>query len=141
MIFPFIQPQATQETTELELYREIKWAFKEDRPIFKNGKPVIVTGNEAAKVWVWNALQTVRRRYVIYTYNYGNDIEELVGQPYSDDVKILECRRYLKECLMINPYITDVTDIQVDFSKHELEVCCKVHTIYGTFTIGGEDGV
>ena len=48
-IFPFIQPE-TQEEESLPLYREVKWDFKTDKPVFKNGNPVTVTGNEAIKV-------------------------------------------------------------------------------------------
>ena len=60
-IFPFIQP-AAQEEESLPLCRETKWNFTEDKPVFKNGEPVIVTGNEAVKVWIWNALKTERKR-------------------------------------------------------------------------------
>ena len=103
-IFPFIQPGIINEQSELNLYKEVKWDFKEDLPIFKNGETIIVTGKEAVKVWIWNALKTVRKRYKIYTWNYGNDVEELIGSPYSYELKKEEASRYIKECLTINPF-------------------------------------
>lgn len=130
-IFPFIQPE-TQEEESLPLYREVKWDFKTDKPVFKNGNPVTVTGNEAVKVWIWNALKTKRKRYVIYTHNYGSDIEELIGQPYSEAVKSIEAGRYIEDSLLINPYITAVKDIETVFENERLTISFSAQTIYGS---------
>lgn len=137
-IFPFIQPGIINEQSELNLYKEVKWDFKEDLPIFKNGETIIVTGKEAVKVWIWNALKTVRKRYKIYTWNYGNDVEELIGSPYSYELKKEEAARYIKECLTINPYITNITNINTDFNEDNLIISFKAETIYGDIHMGGD---
>lgn len=139
-IFPFIQP-AAQEEESLPLCRETKWNFTEDKPVFKNGEPVIVTGNEAVKVWIWNALKTKRKRYVIYTHNYGSDIEELIGQPYSEAVKSIEAGRYIEDCLLINPYITAVKDTEAVFEKDSLKISFSAETIYGSIEMRGDSFV
>lgn len=139
-IFPFIQP-AAQEEESLPLCRETKWNFTKDKPVFKNGEPVIVTGNEAVKVWIWNALKTERKRYVIYTHNYGSDIEELIGQPYSEAVKSIEAGRYIEDCLLINPYITAVKDIEAVFEKDCLKISFSAETIYGSIEMRGDSFV
>ena len=136
-IFPFIQPESYKESTDEE-EKEIKWNFERDLPVLKNGEPVTVTGKEAVKVWVWNALKTTRNRFVIYTENYGCDIEELIGRQYSAEVKQLEARRYIEECLKINPKITRVNIIDVCFgesARELLEIECEIETIYGSFDI------
>ncbi|MCI1958195.1 MAG: DUF2634 domain-containing protein [Clostridia bacterium] len=133
--FPFIQPEA-EETSEMELYKEVKWNFENDRPVFRLKEPVIVTGNEAVKTWAWNALNTARKRWDIFTWNYGSDFDELIGQAYSSDVKTSECKRYLKECLLINPYISSVENIEVNFDNNGLlMISCTVKTIYGEASI------
>lgn len=129
-LFPSIQPD-TIETSELELYKEIKWDFDNNIPVFQNGSPVIVTGKEAVLVWAWKALHTPRFRYEIYTWDYGSEVESLIGQPFTEDLKQSEAARYIRECLLINPYITDITDINVSFNDGVLNISCTIETVYG----------
>ena len=100
-------------------------------PLFKKGEPVIVTGKEAAQVWIWKALKTQRTRYEIYSWNFGSEVETLIGQNYSQELKQAEAARYVREALEINPYITSVTGIKVDFADCRLTITAIVNTIYG----------
>lgn len=134
-LFPIIQPQTAEINTELPLYKEVKWDFEKNIPIFKNGSPVIVTGKEAVLVWAWKALHTPRFRHEIYTWDYGCEVESLIGQPFTEELKQSEAVRYVKECLMINPYITDVTNVSVSFADGKLSISCTIETIYGEVTI------
>lgn len=134
-IFPVIQPKVQAVEMPLPIYREIAWDYEKDEPIFENGSPVIIEKKEALTVWVWNALNTVRGRHEIFTRNYGNDMENLIGQPYSEDLKRAEAARYVRECLLINPYIKSVDDISVSFSDCELTVSLLVSTAYGDIKI------
>lgn len=134
-IFPIIQPEAVAAETELPLYKEIDWDFERNIPIYKNGSPSIVTGKRAVLVWAWKALHTQRYKYDIYTWDYGSEIESLIGQSFTNELKQSEAVRYVKECLMINPYITDVTDLSVAFSDDLITIRCKVITIYGEVAI------
>jgi hypothetical protein len=130
-IFPIIQPQAAEENTELKLYREVKWDYENNIPVFINGSPVMISGMEAVFVWAWKALHTSRFRHEIYSWDYGNEAESLIGQPFSEDLKQSEGARYVRECLMINPYITDVEDIAVSFERDIMTIECRIETIYG----------
>lgn len=130
-LFPIIQPEAVETDTELPMYKEVAWDYENNIPIFKNGNPVIIEGKEAVMVWAWNALHTERFKYEIYTWDYGNEAESLIGQNYSDELKQSEAARYVQECLLINPYITDVKNISVDFTDDLLTITGTVITIYG----------
>ena len=77
------------------------------------------------------ALQTTRFRHEIYTWAYGSDYETLIGQAYTDELKEAEAPRYLRECLLINPYITTVKNINVDFEADRLTVEATAVTVYG----------
>jgi len=134
-IFPIIQPEAIAAETELPLYKEIDWDFERNIPIYKNGSPSIVTGKRAVLVWAWKALRTQRYKYDIYTWDYGCEIESLIGQSFTRELKQSEAARYVKECLMINPYITDVTDVSVAFSNDLISIQCKILTVYGEVVI------
>jgi Protein of unknown function (DUF2634). len=130
-IFPIIQPEASETSTELILYKEVKWDFENNVPVFLNGAPVIVTGKEAVLVWVRKALQTQRYRHEIYTWDYGCENESLIGKPFTDELKQSEATRYVKECLMINQYIIDVKNIKTEFSGETLIINATIETIYG----------
>lgn len=130
-IFPVIsQNNDTSETTDTT-YKDIKWNFEDDKPVFKNGEPVYVYGNDALKTWIWNALKTERKMWEIWTWDYGNDIFSLIGKPFSADVKNTEAARMIEECLLVNQYIKSVDNIDVDFSDDNLTISLSITTVYG----------
>lgn len=132
-IFPMIQPPADGDSPAqaLPLAREVAWDYARDVPVFRSGEPVTVTGKEAVKVWIWNAIHTPRYQYEIYSWAYGSEFESLLGQAYTEKLKTAEAPRFLRECLLINPYITAVKNIAVSFAGARLTVEGTVETIYG----------
>ena len=136
-MFPMIQPTAdeTGEAQTLPLAQEVAWDYENDVPIYRQGEPVIVTGKEAVKVWIWNAIHTERYRYEIYSWAYGSEFHSLIGQAYTPNLKTAEAPRYLRECLLINPYITAVNNITVEFADARLTVNGTAATIYGEVPI------
>ena len=133
-LFPIIQPEAAAGAG-LSLYKEVAWDYEQGRPIFKEGSPVFVTGKDAVKVWIWKALVTNRKRYAIYDWDFGNDAETLIGQDFASSTKQAEAARYIREALEINPYITDIGGIKVDFSDSTLTIEATVTTVYGEVDI------
>ena len=131
-IFPMIDPAEGESSSQaLPLCREVAWDFEQDVPVFQGGEPVIVEGKEALKVWIWRALRTPRFKYEIYTWAYGSEFEHLLGRTYTDAVKTAEAPRYLRECLLTNPYITSIKDISVAFESARLTVSGTAVSIYG----------
>ena len=136
-LFPLIEApdQAGLGTGALPLYREVAWDFDADRPRWRGGSPVWVTGAQAVATWAWNALHAVRGHLVLFTRNYGCELQELTGRPYTAEVKEAEAVRYVQECLKVNPYINDVTQISASFSGSTLSLQCVVSTIYGEVNV------
>ena len=131
-IFPIVQPEAADHrTAALPMCREVAWDFECGMPLFSAGQPLMVSGAEAVKVWIWKAIKTVRRRHDIYTWDFGCEAEDLVGRPFTPAVKESEAVRYIKEALTPNPYIKDVRRVDVTFSEAQLIISCAVSTIYG----------
>lgn len=133
-IFPFIGVPADyqmQKTEELELFREVAWNFEKDEPILENGDFKIVEGNEAIKVWVYKCIKTNRYEHEVHSWNYGTELSELIGQKYSKGLTESEASRYIKEALLINPYILDVNVKDTKFTDDLLSVDIEISTIYG----------
>lgn len=133
-VFPFIDGDdgvTLDKTASMPLYREVAWDFTVDRAIFQDGKPKIVVRNEAIKVWVYKAIKTARYQYEIYTWDYGSEIETLIGRGYVKGFIDNEAARYIEEALMVNPYITKVYNLIVTFRDDVLHVDGEIDTIYG----------
>jgi hypothetical protein len=134
-LFPIIQPQITEMQTELKMFKEVKWDYENNIPVFTNGSPVIIIGKDAVLVWAWKALHTSRFRHEIYTWDFGCEAESLIGQPITDELKQSEAARYVRECLLINPYIISVNNISTTFENDILSISCVIDTIYGEVSI------
>ena len=131
-LFPFVTyKEDIVKNNSFPLYREIAWDFKRDIPILENGDFKIVEGNEAIKVWVYKALLTPRYNYSIYSWNYGSELMDLIGKAYTPSLTKEEAKRYIKEALLINPYILEVTVVDTSFNNGLLSADIKLLTIYG----------
>ena len=131
-LFPFISNiDEVKIDNSFPLYKEIAWDFKKDNQIIQNGDFKIVEGNEAIKVWVYKALLTPRYNYSIYSWDYGSELMDLVGKAYTSSLTKEEAKRYIKEALLINPYILEVNVVDTSFSNGILSADIKLLTIYG----------
>ena len=107
------------------------WDFRTNKPVWKGGNPVYVTGGRAVLVWAWNALHTMRFNHDVFSTDYGLDGNTLLGQAYSGEVRESEAIRIVRETLQVNPYITNVTQVSVSFEGSVLHLSFKLTTIYG----------
>ena len=139
-LFPLISAPPAAEAGSagsLPLAREIAWDFERNVPVWRGGQPVYVTGQKAVKVWAWNALHAQRGRHAVYTWDYGLGIHALTGRTWSEDIKRSEAIRYVRECLLVNPYITSVEQISVELDGSTLKVEATMNTVYGEVTLRG----
>lgn len=134
-LFPFIQPEVSVSMEPLPVAREVAWDFDRDLPVLKNGEPVFCEGAEAVAVWAFNALNTVRYRHEIFSWDYGCELEALIGQPYQADTKRSEAERYVKEALLVSPYIQAVRVSDPCFEGSTLHMTVELTTVYGRETL------
>ena len=129
-LFPEAQT-ALSAISALPMAWEMAWDFEADRPVLRGGEPIIVTGVEAVKVWAFNAIKTVRYRWEMFSFQYGNELTRLIGQPFAADTKRAEAVRYIQEALLVSAYITrvDVTDLALEGATLSAHV--TITTIYG----------
>ena len=133
-IFPFIDPQEMEiEETEPPMAREWAWDFEKMDFKIKDGKMYQVEGKEAVKIWLWKLFQTPRYRYLIFNWNYGHELENLIGQGYTQGYLNSEAERYVREAIEYNlkDYVTDVKNINVSFDEEILTIEFTAITPYG----------
>lgn len=123
-------PKAKAET--LEMFKDVLWDMKLNKPVFKDGEIVIAQGIEALQGWAYRAIQTERYKFKIHSRSYGNEIKSLIGKPLTSEVKEIEGKRYLEECLMVNPYITGISDYKIVQNDGDVDISFKLNTIYGS---------
>lgn len=134
--FPFMAAIAGAAEDELEVFREYAWDFEHQRFIYdKQGNHVIVEKQEAVKVWIFKALQTERFKYLAYSNQYGLELERFIGKVMDVQERISELKRCIVECLMVNPYIKAIRDMQFAGEGDRLLCTFVCVTIYGEVKI------
>ena len=137
-IFPFIglpEDYILPKTEELQIFREVAWDFEKDDPILEKGDFKIIEKKEALKVWIYKCIKTNRYEHEIYSLEYGTELSELIGQKYTKGLTESEASRFIKEALLINPYILEVNVKSANFNRDILSANVKVSTIYGEVEI------
>ena len=76
--------------------------------------------------------------YLAYFDDYGIELEKFIGTGPNDGQRSSELFRYVKEGLMVNPYITDVTALQVTQEHKKITMVIHLETVYGEVEMGIE---
>lgn len=138
-IFPFIDASVTDSAaTETETPKEYAWDFEKNEFQLIDGKVQIVEGLEAIKIKVYKALITQRYRYLIYSWDYGSEFEQLIGKNYSKELTEAEAKRFTEEALKVyfdKGWITAIKDFEISFSGDELSISFTIVTPYGEANI------
>lgn len=89
---------------------------------------------EAMKQAIYKILQTERFEYLIYSWNYGIELNAVVGKSFQ--VFASEIKRVIREALLADSRITDVTDFQVEqIDKRTARVSFTAETIFGEIPV------
>ena len=92
----------------------------------------IVEGKEAIKVWIWCCLQTQRFRYPIYSWDYGADMEQYIGRAVSREFLQTDCEDEIRSAMLVNPYISDITDFNVERKNDQIHISFRTATDFET---------
>jgi len=89
----------------------------------------MVDGHEAVRQAAWFILHTERFRYVIYSFDYGTELQGLGGS--RDSFLFPEIKRRVTEALLVDDRIIGASEFVFDRQKSRVAVRFLVHTIYG----------
>lgn len=94
-----------------------------------------VEGKEAVMVWIWNTLHTERYRYAIYSWMYGVEYEQYIGETVTDAYLQADCRTETEEALLVSPYITQLDDFVAVLEGTKLKVSFTAVTRFGRIEV------
>jgi hypothetical protein len=93
-------------------------------------------GLKAMEQAIYLILRTERYRHVIFSRNYGAELEGLFGMPIS--WVIPEAERRIKEALLQDTRVKAVDSFDFEVDRGKLLVSFTVHTIFGDLPIERE---
>lgn len=95
------------------------------------GKQKTVTGSNAWAEWCVKALSSERYKYLIYSDNYGEEIDTLLGKSYPKKVIESEIKRMVKDCLLADKRTASVDDFNFTWIDDGIIFSCSVKNIIG----------
>lgn len=127
-MFPFEEELENEFDEEEEEYYPVEYEID-----FSTGKLTgrKVSGSKALAVWTYLALQIDRGEFYTYSEDYGCELKELIGYKYSQEFLQSEVKRMIKDCITVNPYITDIENLEITQTKSLLHISFKIFTDYG----------
>ncbi|AWB31516.1 DUF2634 domain-containing protein [Clostridium botulinum] len=125
-----ILPQGAILDEDIEVEEIIEptktYKIKDNRIVgFTNGK-------EALKQAIQLILGTERYEYLIYSWNYGSELNGLISK--QKDIAESEFKRRIREALSQDDRINNVDNFIFNYDKDGVEVSFTVFSIYGEFT-------
>lgn len=111
--------------------REYKYDFTERKIALSNGSPEYVEGLEAIKIWIYKTLLTQRGYYMAYSFEYGQDYEDLIGSDFSQEALQSEAKRMTEEALFNNKNILKIEEFDSKIDGDKFEIRFITITTYG----------
>ena len=96
-------------------------------------------GLDALKQAIYKVLNTERYEYPIYSFNYGIELESLIGKDKT--YMQIELKRRIRECLLRDDRITEVDNFRFESNGDSLQCTFDVHSIFGNITVSREVGI
>lgn len=136
--YPFLGVTQPVESNSLPLFKMYAWNFDED--CFQrdgNGHKILLTGDDALKVWIAKVCRTERYVWLAYSRRFGIELYPFINKVMGVGERKSELQRMLVEALMVNPYIKSIDSITLNEANHgkDMEINLTLTTIYGTLTV------
>lgn len=115
-----------EDAGEVEPYREY-----EIDPETKRFTGRILEGTEAILTWIIFTLKSKRYEHEIYSWEYGEEFSEMIGNSYEPDLLQSEAKRMVEEALLVNEHITAINNFEAEQIKDKLHISFSVETDQG----------
>lgn len=135
-------PQITELEFEIDdfpeelptLGKSFLYDFEKGEFVLKNGKPIILEGKNALKMWIEKTIRTERNRFEVYANKeYGVSLEDLIGSNFPNDFIESEIKREIVSSLELHPHITAVENWDFERDGKWMKISFTVNTPEGAF--------
>lgn len=124
-------PEVDDEMIEIEVETEPSRTYFLD---IENGRiRGIADELDAVRQAVYLMLNTERYDHLIYSWDYGVELKDLIGEP--KEYAYPEIKRCIIEALLQDDRITAVDDFEFESSLKSVHVKFTVYTIYGDMEV------
>lgn len=131
-LLPNNRPELLDDFLEAETQTPKVEPSKTYRINFETGRiSGMVDEKEALKQFIKKALLTNRSHYRIYSDDYGCEIEQLIGRNVTDSFLQAEIPRMVREALVYDDRINEVTNVTVERQGDAIFISATVDSIYG----------
>lgn len=131
-LLPNNRPELLDDFLESETQTPKVEPSKTYRINFETGRiSGMVDEKEALKQFIKKALLTNRSHYRIYSDDYGCEIEQLIGRNVTDSFLQAEIPRMVREALVYDDRINEVTNVTVERQGDAIFISATVDSIYG----------
>lgn len=127
-----------EEVDDDELDEEIEDGDDTDQPLewgvdFETGKLTggKVYGSKAVAVWAWNALMYPRYRYELTSWEFGNELEDLVGEVMDEEEREILVESIIMDALLPNEHIEGIDNLTCEQDGDHLNIAFTLLTEYG----------
>lgn len=94
-------------------------------------------GEQALRQFIRKAIETTRNRFIIYDDQYGCELDDLIGQNVSTELIETEIPRLIREALIYDDRVSDVTNIEITRTGSDLNITFTVELVSGDYITEG----
>ena len=128
-------PEQAGEMLELEIATQPTLTYKLDFESKRISKKI--DDLDAVMQAVMKILYTERYSCVIYSGDYGVELEKLIGKDY--DYIVSDIERIITEALTVDDRVTSISDLQIEkVATDAMRITFTVNTIYGSRSVTQE---
>lgn len=136
-LFPTETVTATPELPETQAGQVQfgrSWRFDFDAGEFvltPTGRVAETQDTDSWLEWCKKALQTARYRYLVYSRNYGQEFDNLIGRHLTRAGNESEIKRIVTECLMVDHRTARVENFTFTWEDDQCFFTCEVSNVRG----------
>lgn len=130
-MFPF---DLDDDELELDVGEDTEPLFADYEIDFATNKLTgrIIYDLDCIKQWCVLAINTERYSFSQYSWDYGCEINNLLGKSLNDDYLSSELNRMLEECLVVDGSgVNSIEDVSFEFVDDNLSFSFRINTEFG----------
>lgn len=135
-LFPTVATEVTPVTgreAQVQFGKSCKFDFETGEFVMTpTGRVIETLDNEAWLEWCKKAVHTGRYRHLVYSRNYGQELEDLIGKNLTREAKESEIQRMVTECLMTDPRTARVESFTFQWDNDTVVFGCEIASVRGS---------